>query len=386
MSDALADLIERCGDLKGELVTLAQSSRWSKQLNKALRKEFGATVVADEEKLINFIDRFVLQHRLPDGRTLVEHFVANHPELSPRERETLLAWQHPVEGIFEVERLDGDALVAVNLIDELTYRIRSNMGRAALRQFPLGSFLLGRIVPVGDEWLLSGAQAVLPEDRRAQVLRIAAEQALRHPELLFRNRARLARAWEMQRWERERFIEFFGDDLVIIPGSEVSARMQEFWEWRLRLTMNASTGGTKPGIKPAPAHKLAELPEDLTEARNVAVIYDDEEGLTYLAEFGLVEEAFDNPELAAHRRHRRAVLGYLEDDSVSTLAFRRLAERDTEKASKLFQRLLNKPRFSWPRDGEALLRKHKPGCFDRDPQPRIAPLGDELAQHLAVPA
>lgn len=209
-SDHIADLVRRSGDLKGELVTFAQSSRWSKHLTKALRKQFGETVVADEHELTNFIDRFALQHRLPDGHTVVEHFVAARPDLATREQDMLLGWRDVVEGIFEIGRRDGDALVAVNLIDEMRYRLHSNMGPSTLTRFPRGHFLITRIVPIGDDWLLSGAQAVLPKAHRKEILRIAAEQAVQHPELIFRNPERLARAWELQRWEQERFIQFFG--------------------------------------------------------------------------------------------------------------------------------------------------------------------------------
>jgi hypothetical protein len=383
-TDEIAELVQRSGDLKGELVDFAWQSRWSKHLMKALQREFGHTIVADEEQLTNFIDRFVLQHRLPDGRTVVEHFVAKRSELPVGEREMLLGWRDVVEGLFEIERRDGEALVAVNLIDELTYRVHSNMGRAGLAQFPRKGFLIARIVPVADAWVLSGAQAALPRSARAEALRIAAEQAMKHPELRFRNPEHLARAWELQRWERERFVEFFGSDLVVVPGGQLRQRLAAFWDWRLQQTTDGlpRRDARQRGLAPLGADELADLPEDLTGAADVAVIYDEDEGLTYLADFGLVEAAFDNPALASQRAHRQAVLGYLKDDSVSTLPFRRLAERDTDKASQLFQRLLKKPSFSWGRDGDALLRTHKARHCEREPCPSILPLSDTLARSL----
>jgi len=43
---------------------------------------------------------------------------------------------------------------------------------------------------------------------------------------------------------------------------------------------------------------------------------------------------------------------------------------------------MKKPSFSWERDGEALLRKHKPWCFGAEPQPPVTPLSSELAKAL----
>jgi hypothetical protein len=69
------------------------------------------------------------------------------------------------------------------------------------------------------------------------------------------------------------------------------------------------------------------VPGDLASAPAVAVICDETEGLMFLASFGLVREAFENPGLAADRENRQAVLGYLKADSISALPFRRLAGR-----------------------------------------------------------
>jgi hypothetical protein len=98
------------------------------------------------------------------------------------------------------------------------------------------------------------------------------------------------------------------------------------------------------------------VPGDLASAPTVALAYDETEGLTFLANFALVREAFENPGLAADSEHRLAVLGYLKADSISALPFRRLAGADTAWASQFFQHLLKEPSFSWERDGEALLR------------------------------
>lgn len=375
------DLVERSSDLKRELVDFAHGSRFSSTLRKAIRERFGSTVVADEGQLYDFLDSFILQRRLPDGRRVVEHFVAERRGLSDAERQMLLGWMDVVEGVFEIGRRDGPALLAVNLVDEMTYRVRSNMGPSAMDPMRRGYFLVARLVPIGDEWLLSGAQHVLSRADRTKVLQMAARLSLQHPELVFRNPEKLEQAWELQRWERERFIEFFGADLVVLRGSELAERMDAYWEWRARQTL--SSGESRGSERPRNAPRL-ELPDHLFEAGTVGLIYDEAEGLNFLAEFGLVEEAFDDPRLLADRDHRQAVLGYLNADSISPLPFRRLAQRDPEKASRVFQRLLKKPTFSWDRDGEALLRRRKAPFFNRPTLPSVAPAGRAVLEVSAT--
>jgi hypothetical protein len=132
---------ERSGELKGELVDFALQSRFSRALRQARRRRFGLALRVDEAEWTNFLDWFVLQERLPGGHTVVEHFVAEHPEVPDEERAMLLGWREVVESIFEVKQREGEALVVVNLVDELTYRVRSNMGPAVFRQMPRRSFL-----------------------------------------------------------------------------------------------------------------------------------------------------------------------------------------------------------------------------------------------------
>lgn len=369
------DLLQRAGDLKAELVAFARRPRFSNVFREAVGERFGRVVVADDDELIDFMDWFVLQHRLPDGRTVVEHFAAARADLPNAERRLLLGWRDVVEGIFEIGKRDGPALLAFNVVDELTYRMRSNMGPSIFESMPHGDFMIGRLVPIGDEWMLSGAQHLFPQSARKAILEVAAKLSLERPGLVFRNPEKLAQGWKLQRLDRERFIEWFGADLVVLDRTELADRLDAYWHWRVRQTAD----GELPEGSPRDAPRL-ELPEHLLEAETVGLIHDEEEGLTFLAEFGRVEEVFEDPRLLADRDHRWAVLGYLNDDSVSPLPFRRLAQRDPAKASEVFRRLLKKPNFCWERDGEQLMRRRKASFFARPVLPRVSPAGRAMLE------
>jgi hypothetical protein len=339
----------------------------------------------EEEQFINFLDFFVLQHRLPDGRTVVEHFVAEHPRLLEEERAMLLGWREVVEGIFRVQRRDGDALVAVNLVDELTYRVRSNRGPTALASMRSGMFLVARLVPIGEEWLLSGASTLLPASSRREAYRLAAKLAAKHPALVFRNPDRLEQGRQRQREERRHFIAFFDTDLVVLSGDELAERMAAYWHFRMHEVRDAEGRSAADHIREryGPAAQLPEfdLPADLGEADTVAVVYDEIEGNYLWADFGVLQETFADPALAARRRHREAVLGYLESPTISPLAIRRLAEPDPERASRVFRRVLRRPEFFWERDGEVLLRQYKASWFERPVLPSVTPISQALSDH-----
>src|SRR5260370_11320194 len=54
-----ADLLERCSELKRQLVEFARSRRFSRQLDEAVSKGIGSTVTDDGE-FANLLDHFIL--------------------------------------------------------------------------------------------------------------------------------------------------------------------------------------------------------------------------------------------------------------------------------------------------------------------------------------
>ena len=374
------DLVERSGDLKGELIAFALRPRYDRALRQAIDEHFGRRAEVNEADFANLLDWFILQKRLPGGRTVVEHFVAARPDLPEEERGMLLGWRDVVEGIFAVTRRDGGTLVMVNLVDELTYHAVSNMGPASVRPLQPGTFLIGRLVPVGDEWMMSGVSSVLPAERRAEAYRLATDLGARRPELVFRNPEKLAQAWELQRKERGHFIAFFGADQVVLPGRELAERMHAYSRFRLYEVRNdeGKTGAEQimetHGQEPTSVD--FQLEPATIAAETVGVIFDEVDGLNFFTGFGEVADVFANPALAARREHRQAVLAYLQEPSISPLPFRRLAEQDAGRASQVFQRMLKQRDFSWERDGEALLRRYKRSFFEQPVLPSLTVVND----------
>ena len=116
-----AALLDRAGELKRELLAFSRQPRYDRAFSEVLARHGGSEVL-DEHRLMMLWDYFVLEHRLRSGRTIVEQFVDAHAELSRQERERLLGWRDVVQG-----------------------------------PMPRRSFLITRLVPVGEEWMLSGA-------------------------------------------------------------------------------------------------------------------------------------------------------------------------------------------------------------------------------------
>lgn len=372
------DLVERAGELKRQLVEYSRQPRFDRPFREMLRQQ-GEGRLLDEDQAVAVWDTFLLEHRLRNGRTVVEQFVDARPDLTPQERDMLLGWRDVVTGVFEVQRREGAGLTVDNLVDDLTYRVRSTAGRWAFRGVPKRSFLITRLVAVGDEWVTSGPTVVLRRGQRDVAARVALDLSLASPKSVFRNPEKLARAWELQREDRARFVEFFGTDLVVVPGNEAQRRLDEFHAFRQQAVLRAHPeAASRAGRAAAPP---LELPPELVDAETVAFVHDEEEGLDFLAEFGLVEAAFADPDLLRRRRYREQALSYLHDDSIAPMVLRRLAERHPDTVDVVFRRLLQRPRFVWARDGENLLRSLKAEYFARPRLPAVTPVGERLAAY-----
>lgn len=383
-ADLVDDLVERSGTLKRELVEFAFQPRYRQALNAALSAHrVHGVVVADEDELVTTIDRFVLQQRLGNGRTVLDEFVAARKDLPDAERDMLLGWREVVEGIFEVVCQDADALIVDNLVDELTYRVRSNMGMGVLRHLPPGSFVIGRLVPLGDIWLVSGVLHHCGEGARELLYKTAADIAQAHPELAFRNEDRLQRAWELQQKDRDRFIRFFGADMVVLPGAQLADRMRDYYAFNRRE--NLAELAARGEAAQHPDHRLhLDWPPVLVQSGTVAAIYDEAEGLRYFAGFDCFERAFTDPSVLSQHRYRQRVLDYLDDDSVSPLVFRRLAERDPDRATVVMRTVLGSTTFDWGRDGEALMREHKASFFEQPSLPCVLPVSRRLEPYVVA--
>jgi SEC-C motif len=385
-------LVDRSGDLKRELLAFMEMPRFSREVREALHERFGEVVAGSDAELADFLDNFMMRHRLDDGRTVLEHFVAAHPDLPEAEREMLLGWLGVVEGIFEVQRPDGDALVVLNLVDEMEYRVHSNMGPRVFRQTPDRSFLIARLVPIGDEWLVSGYLRTLPARDQTDAYRLALDLSMRQPSLALRNPEKLEQAWKLQREDRGSFIEFFGTDLMVLAGHEVADRMDAYYRYLMYEVRDAEgRSAVDRGIElygTVPPVPTMQLPANLLASRTVGLIYDEIDGLNFLNDFGIVQEAFAEPDRLAEPRYRDVVRSYLKDPSISPRLLQRLAEQDLERASRVFQRVLKRPRFSWEHDGQALLHRYKRSYFKHPVLPAVTPVSEKLsrAQLARAPA
>ena len=368
------ELLDRCAELKQALVSYALNGPYVKELDAyrraaeiaASRKE-GMRRNLDEHETITTVDRFILQEKQADGRSVLEAFAAVHRPLAADERAMLLGWSDVVDGCFELARRDGISLLH-NLFDGLDYRAHTSAG--SFDDLAPGTFVLGRLVPLAPlagGWLVSGHLAVFDRTAR-QVVVAGAQRALStQPGLMKRNPELLGIAWDMQAAARGSWIALHGPELLILPPEKAQEALRAHYQ-RLLETSVAREPGSAERAPLVPPEEAGFLPDDVLGAADVALVYDEHEGLVVCAGVGRLAELFADPALAKDRA-RVAVLGeMLRDDSVPPVVFRHLARRNVAGAEAAFKALLGRS-FSWDRDSEKLLRRYKPAHFTAEPAP-----------------
>jgi hypothetical protein len=384
---SLESLIERSAELKRDLVDFACGPRLQRHLTQFMRKSVGPGDVLDEGDAAGLLDRFALQHRLPNGKTVIDQFLGSRPDLSAADRDMVRGWRDPVEGVFEFRGMDQTAIVLLNLLDDLEYRTYSNMGPAAFRQLPKGGFLYARLVPIGPvagAWLVSGYMTAFRKSDAARVAQIALGLATTAPELVFRNPEKIEQGWRQMRDDRAAFIEFFGSDELTLPPAEAAERLDAYYRHRRQAALAAHPDRRKRRRGLDPELPPTEWPAELAEADTIGLIYDEIDGLNFYDDYGMLRELFADPALAADKRYADVLRGYLESDSIAPLPIRRAAGAHPETADAVFRKVLRKPSFTWADHGEALLRRRKPWYYDHEPRPGVSVIGTRLAELAAL--
>ncbi|GAA0597851.1 hypothetical protein [Actinomadura livida] len=370
------DQMARAGDLKGELVNFALSERFDGPLSELVLDAFPGGVVNDESALSAVIEDFLFNHRLESGSRVVERFVAERRDLDEADRALLLGWLDNVQGMFEItEPYRDDGVVAFNHVDELTYRVRSNMGAEGVEALTPGTVMIGGIVPVGDEWMISGTPTAFPADQADEVLAGLPGIVMRFPERVFRNPEKLAQARELQAEQRRAYIDLNGGDLIVVPGEKVHQTLMALYRHIYERAGSTDGPWTEPDLPP--------LPEAWTTAEDVALIYDEEDGLGFYVDYPVAQRAFADPDLIRRRPYREVISAYLRDEGISPVPIRRLvAEAGPAAADRVFRKLLKRSGFSWERDGEDLLRRYKADWYAEPPLPRVTPSSPALSQRF----
>lgn len=313
------------------------------------------------------------------GLAAVERFIGTQRGLSRADRDLVLDWaSNSVRGVFEVRavaRRDsaGEAVIALNLVDDLDYRVYG------LGSVPgAGEFFAGTLLPLAEDdsaWLAAGDEIAYPREHGRQVARLAIDLATREPDLVFRNQEKATQGWVYMRRDRAEFVAFFGADELVLPTTEAEGRLNAYYKMRRDSALAAR--GRHRAVSETGETTFA-MPDGFFEFETVGIIYDELDGFVVVPEYGLLRALFADPSLAADPVHANVLRAYLREDTIPPLPLRRLAAAFPGNVDAVFQRVLGSRTFTWQQNGIGLLKKRKPGYYAAERTPGVAVLSDRV--------
>jgi hypothetical protein len=323
------------------------------------------------------------------GLAAAERFLSTERGLGRADRDLVLDWAgNSVRGVFEVRAIArrdsaGEAAIALNLVDDLDYRVYG-LGIAPAPGGPgngapePGGFFAGTLLPLAEDdsaWLAAGDEIGYPKADARPVARLAIDLATREPDLVFRNQEKATQGWAYMRRDREEFVAFFGGDELVLPTLEAEGRLNAYY--RMRRESALAARGRHRAVSDTGETTFV-MPEGFFEFDTVGIIYDELDGFVVLPEYGMLRAVFTDPSLAADPAHANVLRAYLREDTIPPLPLRRMAAEFPGNVDAVFRRVLGNRAFTWSQNGTGLLKKRKPGYYDAEPTPGVAVLSDRV--------
>ncbi len=379
----IAPHIDRFGDIRKmfvdyfQYVLLKKDNTLKEAFFKAAQEEYGdPLVIKSEEEFHEFTDNFVCSYRFPNNMSVIDKFVYEISDLSEKEKAIVLRWKDPVAGIFQVKTTLPDGFVAENLINEVDYTIKpTTIPHQLERLAKPGAFFRAKIIPVNDqEYIFSGAQEFLDMSEK-EILKVVGSLQMKHPEFAFRdNEERIRKGFELQKKDRELFIEYFGSDEVLTEGGKLPALAAEFMDYRLSKSEKPLPEGYKP--------PEINFPKGLLKSKDVGIVFNELSGQHYLINYGIILSVFQSPDETKIQRYKEDILTYLEDQTISPSVLKSLFFRFSQNAEFVIRKILNRPEFNLERDFNSLMNEFKPSFKDKKVYPYILPMSHKFVVAL----
>lgn len=368
LSPTQLTIVERALELKEMLIDFALQPHLQRPLREQVRRVRHERLDS-EAQMIEAIESLLFEHRFDDGTTVLDRFAARRPERDPIERELLATWSDSVHGIFEVGDKKGDLLRATNLFDDLSYICIASAGPGSIAEVVPGSFLITRILPAAGVWILSGSQALFPAEDRDGLATVVADRALEDPELVLRNPEYRQSAERSAAALHQNFLDCFGTDLIVTPGVDTERRYREFLTFHTKRV----TSDRRALDRVADMAAESEAQARFADADTVAMHSHPMAGVSFYTDYAAVAAIFDDPALATGPAQQALVRAYLDEETIPPWVIVRLAEQSPD-ADAVFTAVLKRSNFCWSRDGESLLRKHKPSYNGEPVNPGVTVL------------
>ncbi|HVG18171.1 MAG TPA: hypothetical protein VNI02_03895 [Blastocatellia bacterium] len=342
-TDAPGEL-ERAERLKHQLVEFATSGILKDEYQRQHQLFFELSTPADEHEAESVLDWFLFDWFDEQGEGVIDYFLESRADLSEEDQDTLLDWQDSINSVFEIRSMGKNAISLEELDggDSFTVTTVKPLSETPLKR---GQFIAARLLPLGDKFIFSGLQFIMPDRQSAmEALEMRrALEALDSPEAIE----------NAQREQVSAFCELFGcDELTVSPG-ELHLTLQKFQNFLFTQRRDPETGLTAAERfqqefgRELNVPEMPPLPTPLTSAGEVTILCDDFDGIVLLPDFGRFRRVFviEDPD-ADLPDWQDLMWKYIKDPDIPIVAFERVAEQVPDRVEMILRKLIGDDSFS----------------------------------------
>jgi hypothetical protein len=332
---------ERAEWLKQQLRDFATAGPLGKRFDQ-LRKLLPET--ADSHETEALLDYFLFDWFDENGQAAINHFLSSSDHITESDRKILLDWTDSLASVFEIKSADKNSLSLLDLDSEEIFQVATPepMTKSAIRR---QRYLSARLLPMGDRFIFSGVQIVMP-DRESAIEEVQVRRSL----------DRLYSPEALEKAQREQcsaFCNFFGCDEVSVTLRELNSRIERFQNYLLAEHRDPETGKTAAEtFREEFGHDLVlpemePIPSELAHAEEVTILCDEFDGLVLLPDYQRFKRIFstDNPDRNV-KGWQELLWKYIKDPDIPIVAFERVAEQNPRRVQKVLRALLKNKSFS----------------------------------------
>ena len=336
--------LERADYLKQELMEFATQGALKEEYNRQRQIFFELSAEMDENEAASLADWFLFDWFDENGDGVIEHFLGAHENLSAQDRDILLDWEDSLNSVFELRSLGKNSLRLKELDEGYDFKVVTAM---TLNQTPFkrGQFIAARLLPLGDHFIFSGLQFIMPNRAAAmEALEVRrALDALDSPEALE----------NAQREQCQAFCELFGCDELTVSSGELNTTLQRFQQFVFAERKDPETGQTPAERfqtefgRELKIPEMPPLPDTFVSAGDLTILCDEFDGIIVLPDYSRFRRVFEARNLNKEVPDwQELVWRYIKDPDLPIVAFERVAETHSANIEAVLRRLLNDKDFS----------------------------------------
>ena len=393
LKQSLTDFVlEAEGELAEALETYAA---------KQLRRNSGDNYQAEMT-----IDTFITEGRVAD-KSPIDLFIQAHPELPESDKTLINGWHRTVIGLFAVTKILPDGFELMNWLTAKQYIVKPNNPKIIkdLSRCKEGEIILTSIIPITDNYSTFSAPCTLMGKLGKPKLAIAIgnfkENYKKHlysdaPDLL-------EQAWESVTQYHEQFVDFFGSDEITLTGYQLNKKIGELQEITAQKRLESAGIDTdksftelaqEVGVEESEIKAVAkemgadsqtisqmlsnkntsskmvtpkiDLPVEIKKAEQVTALSHPRWGYMFLPNYSKIKDILEAENWQSIEGSEKFIRQNLEDKSMNTFVWHRLAAQYPESLEKILQSILQRPDFNLQNDIDALLQE-----FNKNIEPEL---------------